>query len=240
MAYQYSNAAREIASIKTISTRNLLMVLASAVDQKTGTGFWSAECLMHWSQLAKSTFYLAVKELEGLGILKRERRRKGNHTNVWRLDIKKMESMRVSWASIKPKDAEPETDEANDDAGQGLPRDEEEVDEMDIIGWSDYMNKWMKCKIGTDEYYTLSKVRAIMETNGASFARVKEVIEALSHAAEDGELGRFYPGTKMVGQKGRMTHGAFGGPKFGNIAKAYDKVMNEPVLSVSAAFQIEE
>jgi hypothetical protein len=108
MAYQFSNAAREISSIKRISTRNLLMVIASAVDQKTGTGFWSAGCLMHWSQLSKGTFYTAVEELENTGILRRERRRKGNRTNLWTLDIKAMESLRVSWDSVKPKDAAPE------------------------------------------------------------------------------------------------------------------------------------
>jgi len=111
MAYQYSNAAREIASIKRISTRNLLMVLASAVDSKTGTCFHSVECLRHWSQLAKGTFYQAVDELETAGILSRERRRRGNRTNLWRLDIKTMESMRVSWDSIRPKDSVPEDQE---------------------------------------------------------------------------------------------------------------------------------
>lgn len=134
MAYQYSNAAREIASIKTISTRNLLMVLASAVDAKTGTCFHSAGCLMHWSQLSKSTFYLAVAELEKAGILSRKRRRARNRTNEWRLDIKKMESLRVSWDSVKPKDAVPEPqDDPTDDSGMGLPKPAFEIDEEEPL-----------------------------------------------------------------------------------------------------------
>jgi len=234
MAYQYSNAAREIASIKKISTRCLLMVLASAVDVKTGTCFHSVDCLMHWSQLAQGTFYEAVKELERAGILTRTRRRKGNRTNLWRLDIKKMESLRVSWDSIKPKDATPDTQEVTDDSGMGLPNvtsdafnvDEEEGDEMKIIDWITRMNKWMRCQVGTDELYTLSKVRAIMETNGVSFARVKEVVEALSHAAEDGDLPRYFPQIKS-GSKGRITCRTFAGPAFVKAAQNYERVKAE-------------
>jgi hypothetical protein len=132
MAYQYSNAAREIHEIKHISTRNLLMVLASAVDQKTGTGFWSAACLMHWSGLSKGTFYQAVDELETLGILSRTRRAKGNRTNLWRLDIKTMESKRISWDSIKPKDAAPE-EQDEPDSGLGLTTDEGAVEDEEAL-----------------------------------------------------------------------------------------------------------
>lgn len=244
MAYQFSNAAREIASIKRISTRNLLMVLASAVDARTGTCFHSAGCLMHWSQLAKGTFYQAVDELVKAGILSRQRRRKGNRTNQWRLDIKKMQSLRVSWDSVKPKDAAPEPqDEPHGDSGMGLPDVEGAFDELEVVDWCNHMNDWMKCKIGTDEYYTLSKVQKIMEETGSTFARVKEVIEALSRAAEEGRIRDYFPTIGGPG-KGRMTHAAFSWnleksrSKFTLCAEAFDKV--HPMVTVSQLFEIEE
>jgi hypothetical protein len=111
MAYQYTNAAREISCVKSNTARLLLMVLASAVENETGTGKWSAACLMHWTQLSKDAFFKAARYLEEKGILTRDRRRLRNRTNVWRLDIKTLESMRVSWDSIRPKDAVPEDQE---------------------------------------------------------------------------------------------------------------------------------
>jgi hypothetical protein len=244
MAYQFSNAAREIAVVKHISTRSLLFALASAVDAKTGTCFHSAGCLMHWSGLSKGTFYAAVEELESLGILSRERRRKGNRTNLWRLDIKKMESLRVSWQDIKPQDAAPEPqDEPHGDSGMGLPEVEGAFDELEVVDWCNHMNDWMKCKIGTDEYYTLSKVQKIMEETRSTFARVKEVIEALSRAAEEGRIRDYFPTIGGPG-KGRMTHAAFSWnseksrSKFTLCAEAYDKVHS--MVTVSRAFEIEE
>lgn len=226
MAYQFMNAARECSIVKHLSTRLLLMTLASAVDVKTGTGFWSAGCLMHWSQLSKGAFYTAVAELESLGILKRERRRKGNRTNLWTLDIKKMESMRVSWQDIKPKDSVPEgQDDPTDDAGQGVPRDEE-VDEMEIIDWTANLNKRMKQQPGSDGYFTLSKIQNIVETNGVSFARVKEVIEAFVQAAEEGTMYRLTGG--KPGKRGVVTCAPFC-QGFANIAARYDKALNEQI-----------
>jgi hypothetical protein len=223
MAYQYSNAAREIKAVEKISTRSLLLVLASAVDVKTGSCFHSAGCLMYWSGLSKGTFYAAVEELENLGILKRERRRKGNRTNLWILNIARMEDLRVSWQDVKPTDA-PDTQEVTDDSGMGLPQDEEEIDEAEIGMWASEMNSKYKIQPGTDDYWTLSKVLDILGTHSVSFARFKQVVEGLNRVAQEGRLHLFYPSVE-AGKTGHLSHKAFMGPvKFPDRAKAWDRV----------------
>ena len=250
MAYQYSNAAREIASIKKISTRCLLMVLASAVDSKTGTCFHSVACLMHWSQLAKGTFYQAVEELEKAGILKRERRRKGNRTNLWTLDIKVMESKRVSWDSIKPKDVAPEPQD-EPDSGLGLPdvvkkafEDDEprmiddEQEEASLQEFCQYTNKAMKQKPGTDGYFSPHKIRKIAEDNRVSLSRVQDVMSWMTSEAELGHLGRYIPDISRDCR--HITILSFQ-KAWSKIADIFDRQGRfETPLTVSKAFEIEE
>jgi hypothetical protein len=248
MAYQYSNAAREIASIKKISTRCLLMVLASAVDSKTGTGYHSVACLRHWSQLSKGTFYQAVEELEKEGILRRERRRKGNRTNVWTLDIKVMESKRVSWDSIKPKDDAPEPQD-EPDSGLGLSdavkkafeddepqMTDEEQEEANLQEFCQYRNKEMKQKPGTDGYYSPHKIRKIAEDNRVPLSRVLDVISWATAQAESGHLGRYIPNIPRDCR--HITILSFQ-KAWSKIADIYDRQGVEETLTVSKAFEIE-
>lgn len=229
MAYAHSNAAREIACIKKISTRNLLMVLASAANSETHSGFHSAGCLMHWSGLVKSTFYQAVDELKELGILKTERRRKGNKTNVWKLDIDKMESMRVSWQSIKPKN-ESELEAATDDSGMGLPKGE--PDEAEMAEWASSINRFTECNPGTTSYWTLSKVQDLVDQAGSDFQRVKEVVETLETAAVEGKIDTFLP---HITAKPKQRVGAAEFQRaWPKLSAAFDKVVT------NRAFQLEE
>jgi len=206
MAYQYSNAAREIASVKHLSTRLLLFTIASAVDQKTGTGFWSVDCLKHWSQLSQGAFYTAVKELEDLGLLKRERRKRGNRTNLWTLDIKKMESLRVSWASIKPNDAVPEEQEepekpedisiskafeVKDDDEPKLDDDDEKLHDL-----CQYLNKKYDLPMDSQKNFMPNRVITAAEKNQVSvahFAKVMEWIMAWMYSGNLVDLVPTYP-----------------------------------------------
>ncbi len=239
MAYQFSNAAREISVVKLISARSLLMVLASAVDKKTGTCFHSAGCLMHWSGLSKGTFYTAVGELEKHGILKRQRRRNGNHTNLWTLDIKKMESLRVSWQDIKPKDAAPEPqDDPDGDSGMGLPpkaesfsdSEQEKVDEAMLSTWTTMVNRRFGFEPGTDAFWTLSKAQAIVDEAAGDFDRVREVVETLAEACQDGRIQEYFPKVKADG-KLHMGYGSFIG-KWRICSDAYDRVHSARAASV--------
>jgi len=237
MAYQYSNAAREIASIKRISTRNLLMVLASAVDSKTGTCFHSVKCLMHWSQLSKGTFYQAVEELEKAGVLKRQRRRKGNRTNLWTLDIKVMESKRISWDSIRPKDAAPEVQHEDGDSGQGLPK-PAEADDAEIGAWANITNRRFGFKPGSGAYFTLSKVKELMEEGSCSFERVREVVETLAEACKEGRIHEYFPkAPKAKAGTQHMGFESFSG-KWKFCVDAYDRVAN--AVTVSNAFDMDD
>jgi hypothetical protein len=197
------------------------MILASAVDSKTGTCFHSVACLMYWSQLAKGTFYQAVEELVTAGILRRERRRKGNRTNLWTLDIKKMESLRVSWDSIRPKDAAPEPQD-EPDSEQGIPEtapakkaawDYEETTlddgEEKLTALCQFINKKYGFQLGSDSVWMPNRVIASANKAQADLGKFSKVAEWAMAWAWEGNFPVLFVGWKKkpLGEPFRISLG---------------------------------
>lgn len=133
MGYKHTNAARECSLFKNPATRLLLMTFASAVDNETSQCTHSAKCLRHWTKLAKSTFFVSVKELEEAGVLSRKRR--FNQSNVWTLNIVMLEGLRDPYKGAH--EEEPTTPEEIDQRAE----EDELLDRMDNLDVDRHFDK---------------------------------------------------------------------------------------------------